>query len=77
MKLKLLLLNLLTVLFIVSCNGQEKPKTISPKEKSNESSLTDNFYKLKNLYFNSDEKLIFSSELIKNKGKFAVYYIPL
>lgn len=76
MKLKLLLLNLLTVLFIVSCNGQEKPKTISSKEKSDESSLTDSFYKLKNLCFNSDEKLIFSSELIKNKGKFTVYYIP-
>lgn len=77
MKLKLLLLNLFSILFIVSCNGQEKSKAISSKEKDNESSLTDTFNKLKNLYFNSDEKLIFSSELIKNKGKFAVYYIPI
>lgn len=77
MKLKILLLNLLTILFIVSCNSQEKSLAILPINEVSKSSIADNFQKVKKLYFNSEEKLVFSSDLIKNIGKFTIYYLPV
>lgn len=62
---------------MLSCNGQEKSTTsISNKTDKVKPSLTDNFNRTSNLYFDSEKKLIFSSSIIKELGKFTVYYIP-
>ncbi|MDR6528306.1 hypothetical protein [Chryseobacterium rhizosphaerae] len=77
MKINFLFLHLLLFLCILSCNGQEKSVTLIPaKEDKIKPSLTDNFNKTSNLYFDSEKKLSFSSTLIKELGKFTVYYIP-
>lgn len=77
MKIKSLLLNLLFLLCIIGCNGQEKSPTILPKKEMSKSSVPDQLYKVERLYFNSEDKLIFSSTLAKDLGKFAVYYLPV
>ncbi len=77
MRIKFVLLYLLFFLFMLSCNGQEKSATpLSTKNYKVKSSLTDNFNKTSNLYFDSEKKLVFSSSIIKELGKFTVYYIP-
>lgn len=76
MRIKFLLLHLLFFLSVLSCNGQEKSATsISTKDDKIKSSLVDNFNNISNLYFDSEKKIIFSS-MIKELGKFTVYYIP-
>jgi len=77
MKIKFLLLSLSIIFNITSCNGQDKKDTKLPSEKVAQSSITDNFSKSENLYFDPEQKQIFSTSLNKNLGKFTVYYLPI
>jgi len=74
---KFLLLSLSIIFNITSCNGQDKKDAKLPSEKVAQSSITDNFSKSENLYFDPEQKHIFSTSLNKNLGKFTVYYLPI
>ncbi|MGE6397629.1 hypothetical protein ACLB9Y_13155 [Chryseobacterium scophthalmum] len=77
MKIKFLLLSLSIIFNITSCSGQDKKDAKLPSEKVVESSITDNFSKSENLYFDPEQKQIFSTSLNENLGKFTVYYLPI
>lgn len=77
MKIKLIILNLILLINIASCNGQDKKHTsVIEKTKSTKISITDNFDKVDKVYFAPNDKSIYSTSLIKNLGKYTIYYIP-
>lgn len=76
MRLRIYLIKVFLLLQLINCNGQDKQNETHGKTE-NDFGLTNNFNNQDKFYFDNDEKLIFSSSLIKNTGKFTIYYIPV
>lgn len=73
MRIHTIILNLIISLFIINCNGQDKKKS---ELLNNARDFTDNFSKIEKLHYDSENKMVFSTKLFLNSGKYTIYYTP-
>lgn len=80
MKTYTIILNLIIFFFTINCNGQDKKKSELTNNiihnRSNDTDSMGNFYKMEKLYYDSENKIVFSTKLFPDSGKYTIYYTP-
>lgn len=80
MRTRTIISSLIIFFFTINCNGQdEKKSNLANKtihNTSNAKAFTDNFSKIEKFYYDSEDKIVFSTKLFLNSGKYTIYYTP-
>lgn len=78
MKTRSFILRIIFLINLLSCNGQEK-KIVSNQKNSvtNNDSISQYFNSVNKFYFDHERKIILSTSLVENVGKFTIYYFPV